>query len=230
MVDNTLPIIGHDDFRKRFNKYTKKAFQMLPKLETPHILDIGCGSGVPTLELVRLSKGNVIGIDTDQSQLGKLKKKIKDANLTYRVKALKCSLLDMKFPDESFDIIWAEGSISIIGFEKCLKEWRRFIKPNGFLVLHDEVGDLVRKLELISAYDYKLIDHFTISEDIWWTEYYYPWQKQVQEFRKKHQGNSKALAFLDSEQSEIDKFHENPKLYESVFFVMQKDNIKLKTV
>jgi len=40
-----------DHFRERLNKYTRRAFQMLPKVENPHILDIGCGSGVPTIEL-----------------------------------------------------------------------------------------------------------------------------------------------------------------------------------
>jgi len=38
-----------------------------------------------------------------------------------------CPILNMDFPDESFDIIWAEGSTFIIGFERALREWRRLI-------------------------------------------------------------------------------------------------------
>ena len=40
-----------DAVRERLSKFTAKAFQMLPKLDRPRILDVGCGSGVPTLKL-----------------------------------------------------------------------------------------------------------------------------------------------------------------------------------
>ena len=55
--------INADQLRLTFLKYTKKAFEMLPQINKPRILDIGCGSGVPTLELARLSNGEIIGID-----------------------------------------------------------------------------------------------------------------------------------------------------------------------
>jgi len=101
-----------DSFRECFNKYTIKAFRILPELEKPRILDIGCGSGVPTIELARLSDGEIIGIDIDQESLDRLSRKIEREGLTKRVKAIKCSLQDIRFPDNSFDIIWAEGSIT----------------------------------------------------------------------------------------------------------------------
>ena len=71
-----LPKINQDHFRERLNKYTKKAFQMLPKIENPHILDIGCGSGVPTIELAKLSNGEIIGIDINQSLLDSLNRRV----------------------------------------------------------------------------------------------------------------------------------------------------------
>jgi len=51
-----------DDLRK----YTRQAFHMLPRLDEPRILDIGCGPGASTLELARLSQGEIIGIDIHQ--------------------------------------------------------------------------------------------------------------------------------------------------------------------
>ncbi|MHA1320766.1 MAG: class I SAM-dependent methyltransferase, partial [Promethearchaeota archaeon] len=104
-----------DRFRKVFSKYTIKAFRKLPKIEKPRILDIGCGSGVPTMELAKLSDGEIIGIDIDQESLDILSRKIEQEGLTNRVKAIKCSLINIKFPDNSFDIIWAEGSITSLG-------------------------------------------------------------------------------------------------------------------
>ncbi len=215
-------IFAKDRFRERLNKYTRRAFQMLPELDKPHILDMGCGSGVPTMELARLSNGQIVGLDRDQSLLDKLARKIEEAGLSDRVKTLKCSMFELDFPDESFDIIWAEGSIARIGFERGLKEWRRFLKPNGFLVVHDEIGNITKKLEQIPSCGYDLLEHFILPEDTWWTEYYGPLEKRVNELRAKHSDEPQALLKLDQEQREIDRFKENPRRYSSVFFVMQK--------
>ncbi len=43
------------------------------------------------------------------------------------------SMMDMPFEPESFDLLWSEGSIFIIGLERGLKEFLTFIKPNGYL-------------------------------------------------------------------------------------------------
>ncbi len=221
MSKETLFEIDKDPFRERLNKYTRRAFQMLPELAQPRILDIGCGSGVPTMELARLSDGQIIGLDIDPSLLDKLTKKIEEAGLSDRVKTLKCSMLELDFPDESFDIIWAEGSIARIGFERGLKEWRRFLKPHGFLVVHDEITNITQELAQIPGCGYDLLGHFTLSEDIWWTEYYGPWEKRIREMRIEYADEPKALLELDKEQREVELYKANPRRYSSVFFVMQ---------
>jgi cyclopropane fatty-acyl-phospholipid synthase-like methyltransferase len=52
--------------------FTRKAFQMLPDLDSPRILYMGCGQGGPWLELARLSGGRMTGLDIDQSALHEL--------------------------------------------------------------------------------------------------------------------------------------------------------------
>ena len=216
--------IKKDRIRKRLLKYTRKAFRMLPQLDKPRILDVGCGSGVPTMELARLSQGEVIGIDIDQPALDKLTSKIREVGLTDRVQAINCSILEMDFPDESFDIIWSEGSIFVIGFERGLREWKRFLKPNGFLVAHDEKGNIEEKLEQISSCGYELLGHFTMSEDMWWTEYFAPLEKLIGESRMQYADDPKVLEEANSAQWEIDMFKKNPERNSSVFFIMRKNS------
>lgn len=211
-----------DLLREGLNKYTRKAFLMLPKLDKPRILDVGCGSGVPTMELARLSNGEIIALDINQNLLEVLRGKIEKAGLLDTVKAVKCSILDMKFPDESFDIIWAEGSISVIGFERGLQEWKRFLKPNGFMVIHDEKGNVTQKLEQISSCGYELLGYFILNEDTWWAEYFAPLEKLICETRTKYADDPKVLEVLHNAQWEIDMFKKNPKLNSSVFFIMKK--------
>jgi len=227
------------------NKYTRKAFRMLPKLEKPCILDIGCGPGVQTIELARLSQGEVIGIDVHQPSLYRLSQRIEEADLSHRVKAVNCSMFEMDFPEESFDIIWAEGSIFIIGFEIGLKEWRRFLKPDGFMVVHEmawlrpeppqEIYDYWKNiypgikivdenLKQIPGCGYEVIGHFTLPEDTWWIEYYGPLENRIKELRRKYVDDSVALGELDKEQREIDLFKKYCKWYGSAFFLMKKKN------
>ena len=222
MTEETILETDKDLLREGLIKYTRKAFHMLPKLDKPGILDVGCGSGIPTMELARLSNGQIIGLDINQPLLDRLRRKIEKAGLSDRVKTLKRSMFDMDFPDESFDIIWAEGSISVIGFKRGLKEWRRFLKPNGFLVVHDDIENITEKLEQVSSCGYDLLEHFTLHEDTWWIEYYAPLEKRISEIRTKHTDDLKALVALDNDQREIDMFKKNPKRYGSVFLIMKK--------
>ena len=210
----------------------------------PRILDVGCGSGVPTLELTRLSKGKIIGIDTDQHSLDRLTRRIEQAGFSGRVKAVNCSMLNLDFPEESFDIIWAEGSTFIIGFERALKEWRHLLKRERFLVAHEMtwshpgppqevynywkglaasgIRTVPEYLEQIPVCGYDVVGYFTLPEDVFWTEYYGPLEQRIQALRPKYINDSSALEVLGKEQQEIDLSRKYHQWYGSAFFVMQK--------
>ena len=197
----------------------------------------------PHLLLARISDGFVIGLDNHQSYLDVLKEKIEKAGFSERMKAVNGSLFVMDFPEESFDIIWSEGSIYIIGFEKGLREWRRFIKPQGFLVVHEmtwlkpdppkEISDYWKKmysgittisqnLKIIPSCGYVVIGHFQLPEDAWWEEYYHPLEDRLSQLKAKYRDNPQALRILDTEQEEIDLYKKYSEWYGSVFYVMQK--------
>jgi len=128
----------------------------------------------------------------------------------------------MYFQKESFDIIWSEGSIFAIGFNKGLREWRKFLKNNGFLVVHDEIKGMDNKLNMIIEAGYILINHFILSEDVWWTEYFSHLEKSVLDLKNKYLNNKKIEKILKKEKNEIDMFKRNPKDFCSVFYIMKK--------
>jgi SAM-dependent methyltransferase len=211
-----------DKIRKRLLKYTRKAFRMLPQMDKPRILDIGCGSGIPTLELAKLSRGEVIGIDIDQPALEKFVRNIAEAGLNKRVQASNYSLLDMDFLDESFDIIWSEGSIYVIGFERGLQEWKRFLRPGGFMVIHDEQGNVKEKLERISSCGYELLGYFLLSQDTWRAEYFIPLEKLVNEYQTKLIDDPKSSEKLHQAQEELEIFRKNSERNSSVYFIIKR--------
>ena len=47
------------------------------------------------------------------------------------------SLVNLPFGYEGYDVIWSEGAIYNIGFEKGVKDWKRFLKTGGMMVVSE---------------------------------------------------------------------------------------------
>jgi len=223
--------------------YTQKAFEFIPKIENPKILDIGCGPGMQTIKVAKLSDGKVIGIDIFQQYLDQLNELIEKENLQDSVEAVKMDMADIKYPEESFDIIWAEGSIFVIGFEKGLIDWKKYIKPGGFLAVHEMtwlkdnppkeledywkamypgINTIEKDIEIIERCGYKILGHFLLPEDAWWDLYYTPLEKQLKKAEIKYKDDPKAMEMINEEYREIELFRKYNQWYGSVFYVMQK--------
>lgn len=215
-------LVDRDSLRARFLVYTRRAYTSLPPLKKPRILDIGCGTGVPTLELARLSDGEIVGIDVDEKQLFVFSRYIHDAGLEDRVSAVRCSMQHIAFADGLFDIVWAEGSIAVIGFQEGLKRWRRVIKTGGYLVLHDNVDNVNRKRQWIAGNGYMPVDDFVIAKEVWWDTYYKPLQEKVEMLKTSSDAHTDVRATIHALRNEIDQFHNNPAYHGSAFFIMQK--------
>jgi ubiquinone/menaquinone biosynthesis C-methylase UbiE len=225
------------------DEYTQKAFEMIPKINQPNILDIGCGPGLQTIKLAKLSDGKITAIDIHTPYLDQLKNHVVREKLSDRINILNKSMINMDFSEEEFDIIWAEGSIFIIGFEKGIIEWKKFIKQGGFLAIHEmtwlrdnppkeisdfwervypQISTIENNLEIIRKCGYKIIGHFPLPEDAWWELYYNPLEKRLKMLEKKYKNTLEALKMIQEEYEEIDLFRKYYKWYGSVFYVMQK--------
>jgi ubiquinone/menaquinone biosynthesis C-methylase UbiE len=208
--------------RASFLKYTRAAFLRLLQIEKPRILDIGCGSGIPAIELAKLSDGEVIGIDIDQSCIDEFNRKIKEEALSNRVKAINLSLFEMNFPDETFDVIWVEGYFRTIGFERALKQWRRLLKHNGYLVIHYPTRHVADSLSRLPQCGYRLEDTVLLPADAWWTEFYKPLEEKMGDLLHKYAHSSDALKLLKQYKSEMNMVKKNPCNFSSAFYIMKK--------
>ena len=52
-----------DNCRSGFNKYLRRAFKHIPRIEDMNILDIGCGTGVSVLEIAKITNSRITAID-----------------------------------------------------------------------------------------------------------------------------------------------------------------------
>jgi ubiquinone/menaquinone biosynthesis C-methylase UbiE len=209
----------------------------------PRILDVGCGPGRQTLTLARHTGGHVLAVDTHQPYLDQVAQRASREGLAERITTRNCSMTEMDSPDQSFDLIWSEGAIYIMGFEKGLQAWKRFLKPKGSLAVtelswltnappgeakqfFDETYPVMKtvaqNLETIRSAGYVSSPHFVLPPSAWWDNYYTPMEARVAELRKQYAGNAAALKDLDAEQREIDVYRRYSDAYGYVFYLMEK--------
>ena len=211
-----------DAIRQRLDPYSKKAFHFLPYMSQPIILDIGCGTGFSTILLATETDGNVFGIDIDRVSLDLLQEKIARFDLEDRISIIHDSITHHRFNNNFFDIIWAEGSLFIMGFKQSLTDWYQLIKPKGFLVVHDAMDAIDKKLEMIPRLGYLLINHFTITETQWWTTYFSPLKDLIKHYEKQSHTDEKLYALLLKDKDEISLYESDPSAQSSFYAIMQK--------
>ncbi|MCP4569381.1 MAG: class I SAM-dependent methyltransferase [FCB group bacterium] len=226
------------------NSSTLRALSMMTSpSHTPRILDIGCGPGRQTIALARITGAKIVGVDIHQPFLDDLKMRAARAGLTDQVAAENCSMSEMDFEKDSFDIIWSEGAIYIIGFNNGLTEWKKFLKPDGFMALtelswltddpppeaknywlaeYPAMKTIQQNIETIEKAGFTFVDSFTLPDSAWWENYYIPLEKKIERFREKYATDREALEFAESSQAEIDLFREYSNSYGYVFYIMKK--------
>ena len=241
-VHSNLPRQGPGD-----NESTKKAFLMLTDLPSkPRILDVGCGSGMQTVELAKLSKVTVEAVDNHVPFLEELRQNAEAEGVGGRIHAVEGSMFDLKYADHSFDAVWSEGAIFIIGFEKGLREWKRLLAPKGYLVVSEttwlkadqpaEVAEELKQfwkqsylaiatveenLATAEKAGYRVVGHFVLPSESWWTNYYTPILAKLPALKQKYRGDPKALSVLAMEDVETDVFRRYSDYYGYVFYILQ---------
>ncbi len=190
-----------------------------PLPEHPRVLDVGCGPGRSTLLLAEEAGAHVTAVDLHQPFLDGLAAEVAHRGLGDRVSLLNCSMDRLPFPDQSFDVIWAEGSAYIAGFGTALRAWHRLLAPGGVLVVTEAEWTVPDPAPAVRAYwdasyplrdhaanagtaqaaGYHLSAHWPLPESDWWDEYYTPLTQRVPRADPQQPGMPEALAALRTE-------------------------------
>ncbi|MBO9998529.1 MAG: class I SAM-dependent methyltransferase [Cyanobacteria bacterium SID2] len=220
----------------------RKAFSMLQDLPpNPRILEIGCGPGTQTLELARLANGTITAIDTYQPYLDRLTQNAREQGLENRINAQYGDMFDLSFLGEPFDLIWSEGAIYILGFDRGFKAWKNLLKPQGYLAVteiswlqsnpsteiqsfwnenYPNMRDIETNREQIRQAGYREIGNFVLPESDWWN-YYDSIEAKIVCLKEKYRNDRSSIDLLNSEQREIDLYRKYSSEYSYVFYIAQ---------
>jgi ubiquinone/menaquinone biosynthesis C-methylase UbiE len=220
-------------------------FGMVPGLPAqPEILDVGCGSGTQTIGLARLApEARITAVDIIQPMLDTLAARAQDAGAEGRIKIVRASMDALPFPPASFDLIWAEGSIFIIGIENGLLKWKDLVKPGGYLAFSEltwftgtpspearrffqQVSPLMytaqETRDLAVGCGYVPCGDFSLPSSAWWDDYYDPMLQRINELTEQNRGNTEALADLSGLLKEIDIYRKYSTEYGYQFFLLKR--------
>ena len=157
-------------------------------------------------------------------------------DLEDRVFSYKMDMRDPDFANEEFDLVFCEASIEIIGFCKGLSEWKRLLKPDGYMVVSDvswlknpstesrnfwkdtysEIDTIENKIRKIENLGFKFIDYVIVPKNDW-NSYYEKLEKNLNSLAS----DKSAKNFTKQLKKEISVFRHNSDDYSYVFYIMK---------
>lgn len=223
---------------------TRKALSFIDNLtEDARIADLGCGTGGQTMILAQHVPGEITGLDLFPDFISIFNRSAELLGLQDRVKGVVGSMDDLPFEKESLDLIWSEGAIYNIGFERGLNEWRQYLKEGGYIAaseaswftderpaeIHDfwianypEIDTIPNKVAQMQKAGYIPVSTFIIPENCWTEHFYAPCNKAQEIFLKKYPGNKTAEELIAGQRHEESLYNKYKAFYGYVFYIGKK--------
>ncbi|HJL03786.1 MAG TPA: class I SAM-dependent methyltransferase [Polyangiaceae bacterium LLY-WYZ-15_(1-7)] len=227
---------------------TERAFGLCQDLPSaPRVLDLGCGAGAQTLDLVRLGAGSVVAVDGHAPLVARLRERVVELGLEGRVEARVGDMAALERPPldlapESFDLVWSEGALYNLGLPAALAVCRRMSKPGGCLAFSEAVWhsadppEEVREVfaeypgmgteqdvrALLEREGWDTLGSFGLSDAAWWDEFYAPMEARLEEMRERYAGDAEALEILRELAREPAMHRRHGATYGYTFFIARR--------
>jgi SAM-dependent methyltransferase len=223
---------------------TIKALSFIDNLnEISRVADLGCGTGGQTMVLAQNIDGNITGVDMFLDFINVFNNNAKKLNFQKRVNGIVGSIENLFFQKEEFDLIWSEGAIDNIGFERGVNYWNSFLKKGGYIAITcpswftdehpaevekfwidagsglDTIGD---NILIMQKSGYSFIAAFALPHECWTDNYYIPREAAIEAILSKYKGSKTAEDFAVNMRYETGLFSKYNQYYGYVFYIGRK--------
>ena len=222
---------------------TRRALAMVGSVASDAaILDLGCGPGAQTLELLRGTPARVTAVDLLPQMIARTAALAERAGLSERLELIAGDVREIGFAPGSFRVVWSEGAIYFLGFEAGLGRLRTLVEPGGAVAVSEpvwlepdppdelvafwreypEIDRIEYKLRVIASLGYESVGHFVLPRSSWTEEYYGPLAARLAQLEPGWAGIADAQSVLAEARTELDMFERYSHHYGYAFFVMRK--------
>ena len=176
--------------------------------------------------------------------LARLGAQAQEAGLSGRLNLINGDMAALNFTENAFDCVWSEGAAYIMGFSRALKEWRRLLKPRGFLAVSDltltgenrpeevtaywtreysEAAPAAAKLALAESLGYEVLGHFILPKEDW-LAYYAGLRESLEPFRRKNAADAAAAALVKETEAEMEFYSKYSDYYSYGFYALRRND------
>lgn len=217
-----------------------------PLPDKAKIADLGCGTGAQTMVLAQNTDSTITALDLYAGSIDKLNATAEKLGLQNRVKGIVGSMDSLPFQHSELDLIWSEGAIGNIGFEKGLNHWKKFLKKEGYVAVTyeswftnerpaeiekwwldavPEMNTIGHNISIMQTAGYIPVAAFTLPESCWIDHYFIPQKARQEVFLQKHAGNKIAKNMMAFMRREADLYAKYKQYYGYVFYIGKKSSI-----
>ena len=226
---------------------TLKALSFIDHLTDKSLIaDIGCGTGGQTMVLAQQAPGHITGLDLFPGFIDLFNANAAKLNLQDKVHGVVGSMDNLPFQEEELDLIWSEGAIYHIGFERGLNEWRKFLKSGGYMAisesswftgkrpaeienywmeLYPEMDTIPHKTAQIEKAGFIPVATFILPSTCWTDHYYAPLIIAEERFLAKYPGNKAAEEFVAFQRYEEEMYRKYQEYYGYAFYIVKKTEL-----
>ena len=213
----------NDDCRKNFNKYLEEIIACIPPKGNIRLLDIGCGSGVSTIQLALNTDYLITSVDIDDEALDYLQQKAASCLVSDQIRTMKGTFETVIDKQMTFDIVLAEGLFNIIGFDQGLSQTCKVLANDGYLILHDGLDMIESKKKAFESYGFSPLKTIEISISTWGELYCYCLAKKIHGLDQR-QLSKNEQARLAQIKSDIELYAKSPQSFGSVYYLLQRNS------